>query len=493
MKILFAASEIYPLIKTGGLGDVIGALPVELAHLGQEIRIILPAYPACKDHLDSLTEVARLQIVSVAEPVRILESQLPGGSNRIWLVDSPHHFERPGNPYVDAKGRDWPDNAARFATFCRAIVALVEHPELNWQPDIIHCNDWQTGLVPALLVRRDSRPTTIFTIHNLSYQGVFPFQDFKSLQLPTDLWSPAALEFHHQLSFIKGGLLFADHLTTVSPTYAQEILTPEFGCGLDGVLRKRRDHLTGILNGANYRRWDPASDTLIAQCYDKIRWHHKAINKVALQGHRDLPQDKSLVVLGFVGRLVEQKGIDLILNLLPQLLRDKKIQAIFLGEGDENYQDTLRKLAQHYPRQMGVSVGYDEQLAHAIQAGADIFLMPSRFEPCGLTQLYALRYGTVPIVRRTGGLADTVVDATEENLEQGTATGFVFEEPTPSALLAAIQRAMNLYTQRRKWRKLALTGMEQDFSWQTSAKTYLNLYRRVITHPLAGTSKVVKD
>jgi starch synthase len=488
MKILLAASEMYPFVKTGGLGDVIGALPIELAQLGEEVRIILPAYPSCKNHLGKVTEVAQLQIELGAAPIRILEGQLPGGINPIWLVDSPPHFERSGNPYVDAKGRDWPDNAVRFATFCRAIIALIGHPKLSWSPDIVHCNDWQTGLVPALLARQKSRPVTFFTIHNLSYQGVFPFEDFQSLQLPTDLWSPAALEFYHQFSFIKGGLVFADQLTTVSPTYAQEILTPEFGCGLDGVLRTRSNHLTGILNGVNYQRWDPTADTLIAQCYDKTCWHRKAINKLALQRHCGLREDTNSVVLGFVGRLVEQKGIDLILTLLPQLLLDPKNQFIFLGEGEQNYQDELRELAQRHPQQLGISISYDECLAHLIQAGADIFLMPSRFEPCGLSQLYALRYGTVPIVRRTGGLSDTVVDATEANLRQGRATGFAFEEATPAALLATIRRALTFYGQRSQWRQLALTGMEQDFSWHTSAKAYLELYRRVISHSLEAPS-----
>lgn len=468
-----------PLIKTGGLGDVAGALPIELAQLGQEVAIILPAYPACQAQLNNLTEVASLQLASAAGPVRILEGRLPGGVNRIWLVDSPKHFAHPGNPYVDKNGQDWPDNAARFTTFCQAIVALANHPSFNWQPDIIHCNDWQTGLVPALLSQMESRPATLFTVHNLSYQGLFPYKDFQALKLPSTLWSPGALEFHHQLSFIKGGLIFADWLTTVSPTYAKEILTPAFGCGLDGVLRERADRLTGILNGANYRRWNPASDTFIEQNYSQTSWHNKTFNKLALQRRCGLRQDETIPLLGFVGRLVEQKGIDLIIKALPPLLA-KGVQAVFLGEGEKEYEDALQKLALRYPQQMGVSVNYSEPLAHSIQAGGDIFLMPSRFEPCGLTQLYALRYGTVPIVRHTGGLADTVVDATEENLQQGQATGFIFAKPTPSSLLTAIQRALTLYEQRRQWRKLALSGMAEDFSWQASAKAYLTLYHRML-------------
>lgn len=478
-KILFASSEVHPLIKTGGLGDVAGTLPVELAHLGQDVGIILPAYPACKTHLENLTEVACLQLPSAPGPVRILKSQLPEGPNPVWLVDSPEHFDRPGNPYLDENGQDWPDNASRFATFCQAIAAFASHPALGRQPDIIHCNDWQTGLLPPLLSQAKNHPATLFTIHNLSYQGVFPRQQFEALKLPSGWWSPDALEFHQQFSFIKGGLVFADWLTTVSPTYAREILTPEFGCGLDGVLRRRAEHLTGILNGADYQHWDPIHDTFIEKPYDKSCWPHKAFNKLALQRHYGLLEDETIPLLGFVGRLVEQKGIDLILRALPKLLSEK-VQVVFLGQGDEDYEHALQKLASRYPHQMGLSIRYDEQLAHGIQAGADIFLMPSRFEPCGLTQLYALRYGTVPVVRRTGGLSDTVVDATEENLRRGRATGFIFTEPTPSALLAAIRRALALYHQRSLWRQLALTGMEQDFSWRASAKAYLHLYRRLV-------------
>jgi starch synthase len=483
-KVLFAASEAHPLIKTGGLGDVAGTLPVELAHLGWEVGIILPAYPACKTHLKNLTEIASLRIPSVPGLIRILKSQLPEGPNPIWLVDSPAHFDRPGNPYLGENGQDWPDNAVRFATFCRAIAMFASHPELNWRPDIIHCNDWQTGLVPPLLAPTKNRPATLFTIHNLAYQGVFPRQQFEALDLPSHLWSPSALEFYHQFSFIKGGLIFADWLTTVSPTYAQEILTPEFGCGLDGVLRKRADHLTGILNGADYQRWDPTHDSLIKKCYGKTSWHYKSFNKLALQRRYGLFEDKTVPLLGFVGRLVKQKGIDLIIDILPELFSEK-IQIIFLGEGDEGYQSALQKLASHYPQQMGLSIGYDEQLAHGIQAGADIFLMPSRFEPCGLTQIYALRYGTVPIVHSTGGLSDTVVDVTEENLRRGLATGFVFKESTPPALLATIRRALVFYTQHSQWRRLALVGMEQDFNWEASAKTYLSLYHRILrNHPI---------
>ncbi|ABA57284.1 glycogen synthase (ADP-glucose) [Nitrosococcus oceani ATCC 19707] len=489
-KILFATSEAHPLIKTGGLGDVAGILPIELARLGLEAGIILPAYPACKTHLKNLKEVARLRLPAALEPVRILKGQLLEGPNPVWLVDSPAHFDRPGNPYLNEQGQDWPDNAARFTTFCRAVATLANSPEFDWQPDLIHCNDWQTGLIPPFLAPLRSRPATLFTIHNLAYQGVFSRQQFDALELPSAWWSPAALEFYNQISFIKGGLVFADWLTTVSPTYAKEILTPEFGCGLDGVLRGRSKRLTGILNGADYQRWDPRHDPFIEKRYDQTCWSHKASNKLALQRRYGLPEDDTLPVLGFVGRLVEQKGIDLILGALPKLLAEK-IQVVFLGEGEERHQNALQQLASRYPNQIGVSISYDERLAHGVQAGADIFLMPSRFEPCGLTQLYALRYGTVPIARRTGGLSDTIVDATEKNLRQELATGFTFTESSPSALLTAIQRALACYAQSRQWRRLALTGMAQNFSWQTSAKAYFDLYQQLVSQEFSCKNNVL--
>ncbi|MBI5040019.1 MAG: glycogen synthase GlgA [Gammaproteobacteria bacterium] len=476
MKILFASSEAHPLIKTGGLADVSGALPKALRDLKQDVRLVLPAYQELLARAGHLTEVARLALTGSVEPVRVLEGVLPGSAVPVYLIDAPLCFDRPGNPYSGPDGKDWPDNAQRFAVFCRAIVELAQdRVGLNWRPDRVHCNDWQTGLVPALLSLETPRPATIFTVHNLAYQGLFDQAGFLALDLPSTWWSMHALEFHGHLSFIKGGLVFADALTTVSPTYAAEIRTPEFGCGLDGLLNQRAAQLTGILNGADYALWDPASDPLLDAHFSRQSLKGKDANKQALQQFFGLPTDARLPLFAHIGRLVEQKGIDLVLDILPELMR-RPLQLAMLGSGQAAFEAALRAAQTVYPERLGIRIGYDEGLAHRIEAGADLFLMPSRFEPCGLNQIYSLRYGTLPIVRRTGGLADTVVDATPASLDAGTATGFVFDAATPEALLACIDRALRLYTQRTAWTRAIKNAMAQDFSWARSAQLYLKLY-----------------
>ncbi|MBI5462047.1 MAG: glycogen synthase GlgA [Gammaproteobacteria bacterium] len=477
MKILFASSEAHPLIKTGGLADVCGALPKALHDLKQDVRLVLPAYQDVLARAGQLSEVARLTLTGSVEPVRVLEGTLPGTTVPVYLIDAPQCFDRPGNPYSGPDGSDWPDNAQRFAVFCRAIVELAQdRAGLHWRPDRVHCNDWQTGLVPALLSLESPRPATIFTVHNLAYQGLFDWARFQALKLPYTWWSMHALEFHGSLSFIKGGLVFADALTTVSPTYAEEIRTPDFGCGLDGLLTQRAAQLAGILNGADYALWDPASDPLLDAHFSRRSLKGKDANKQALQRLFGLPTDARRPLFAHVGRLVEQKGIDLVLDILPELMQ-RPLQLVMLGSGHAVLETALRTAQARYPDRLGVRIGYDEGLAHRIEAGADLFLMPSRFEPCGLNQLYSLRYGTLPIVRHTGGLADTVVDATPASLDAGTATGFVFDAATPEALLACIDRALHLYIQRTAWTRAVKTAMAQDFSWTRSAQRYLDLYR----------------
>jgi starch synthase len=476
-KILFVSSEAHPLIKTGGLGDVSGALPAALKRLRHTVRLVLPAYQQLLAGAGKLKPVATVSVTGSLEPVRILEGTMPDSRVKLWLVDAPHCFDRPGNPYLGADGRDWPDNAERFATFCRVVVELaMDRAGLGWRPDVVHCNDWQTGLVPALLAREPDRPASVFTVHNLAYQGLFPWTTFAGLGLPADLWHMQAMEFYNQFSFIKGGLVYADCITTVSPTYAREISRPELGCGLDGLLRHRSDRLAGILNGADYDTWNPEQDKLIAHSYSPATLHHKCANKAALQARFELPQSGRPVV-GLVGRLVEQKGIDLVLRALPALVK-QDVQVVVLGTGDQAFEDALRDQAARYPGAIGCHIGYDEERAHLIEAGADMFLMPSRFEPCGLNQIYSLRYGTPPIVRRTGGLADTVVDTNTETLAAGTATGFVFGEATEQALLEAVGRAVKLYRQPKSWKRLMTTAMAQDFSWDTSARQYLRIYTK---------------
>lgn len=478
-RILFVASEAHPLIKTGGLGDVAGALPAALHALGQDVRLLLPAYRDVLQHVGDL-EVAGSLLRQGTHSVRLLSATLPGSDVPVWLVDSPPHFDRAGNPYVDENGRDWPDNAERYAVFARAATAVaLDQAGLAWQPTVVHCNDWQSGLVPALLSQTPARPATVFTVHNLAYQGLFPLAEYQRLDLPMALWSMDGLEFYGQASYMKAGLAYADMLSTVSPTYAREICTPEFGCGLDGLLRQRADRLRGILNGADYSEWDPARDPHLPHHYSANDLQGKAANKADLQRELGLPRGAAIPLVGFVGRLVEQKGIDLVLAILPELLHEH-VQIVILGSGNKEFEQALAALATQYPRCLRVHIGFSEALAHRIEAGADLFLMPSRYEPCGLNQIYSLRFGTPPLVRATGGLADTVTDVTHGS---DRATGFVFDQPTPAALLDTLLRALRLYrTDPRAWRRLIRNGMSRDYSWQQSAVAYLDLYEEALHH-----------
>ena len=479
-KILFASSEVHPLIKTGGLADVSASLPIALQKKGQDVRIILPAYRQCLRALSNIEVVATIKLDGFHLPIEILQSKLPESDVTILLVNSPQHFNRDGGPYGPQGGGDWEDNAARFALFSRAIAVIaMNEAELQWQPDILHCNDWQTGLAPALIGDLGNRPATIFTIHNLAYQGLYPKTAFEALDLPASLWHSDGLEFYDMLSFMKGGLIYSDHVTTVSPTYAEEICTYEFGYGLEGLLTERAEEgrLTGILNGIDNDEWNPKTDKAIEKKYSAKTVRDKRENKVSIQQYFGLPEKEDALVIGLISRLVAQKGVDLSLDALTKLLgSDENIQLVCLGSGEKGYEQDLRVLPARYPDKIGVDIGYNEKLAHQIEAGADVFLMPSRFEPCGLNQLYSLRYGTLPIVRNTGGLADSVVDATDKNLKNGTATGFKFDDATAEELEVALRRAIDLFQRPRIWRKAMLTAMEQNFSWEKSSQFYEELY-----------------
>ncbi len=475
-KVLFVTSEAHPLIKTGGLGDVAGSLPAALRALNCDIRLVLPAYRSVLKHAGRPKTVAEVVLPGLAAPVHLLEGHLPGTKVPVWLVDYPPAYDRSGNPYLDPLGLPWEDNAERFAVLARTAEHIaLGRAGLSWRPDVVHANDWQTGLTVALLNQTQERPATVFTIHNLAYQGLFAQSTFVRLGLPPTLWSPEALEFYGQLSFIKGGLVFADMLSTVSPTYAREIQTPDFGFGLDGLLRHRSDRLVGILNGIDDGEWDPVHDPRIERNYDAGRLQDKLVNKRSLQQEHHLVQDPRIPLIGMVGRLVQQKGIDLVLHVLPRLMHEP-VQFVILGSGEVAYESALRAVAARFPGRIAVRIGYDETAAHRIESGADMFLMPSRFEPCGLNQLYSLRYGTVPIVRRVGGLADTVIDATAASLRAESATGIAFDSDHPDALTAAVLRALALYADIPLWQKLVVQGMRQDFSWRLSAQNYLKLY-----------------
>ncbi len=477
IRVLLAASEAYPLIKTGGLADVVGALPLALRRLGVDARLLLPAYPAARAALSPLRPLVTTALHGAQ--FTLLRADLPGQGREllpVYLLES-SAFSRPGDPYRDDSGRDWPDNPARFTLFCRAAAALALGRLVSWQADVVHAHDWQTGLLPALLNVETKRPGSVFTIHNLAYQGLIEPGAAAALMLPEAWMSADKLEFYGRLSMIKGGLVFADRLTTVSPRYAEEIKTEAFGCGLDGLLRHRSGVLSGILNGIDTEIWNPAKDKALAATFDATSLPARAINKAALQSEFGLRVTPEPLLLGLVGRLVEQKGVDLLLAALDLLPAD--VQIAVLGSGDASHVAALQAAAAAAPGRVAFRAGYDEALAHLIQGGVDAFLVPSRFEPCGLTQLYALRYGAVPIVRAVGGLADTVVDASPANLAAGRATGIVFDEASGAALAAAVLRALGLYRAAEPWRQMQLTGMAADHGWETSAAAYRDLYHEV--------------
>ncbi len=488
LKILFAASEALPLIKTGGLADVAGSLPAALRRLGHDVRLVIPAYPRALRRAGETESVATLRLPGVQEPVQILAATLPDGVPA-YLIAAHEHFDRGGNPYVDLSGRDWGDNPERFSLFCRVIDLIARNRvSLHWQPDLVHGNDWQTGLAPMYMAEHAHAPACLFTIHNLSYQGVYDRSAFDRVGLPEKHWGHRGIEFHGGFSFLKSGIVFSQRVNTVSPTYADEVTKPPLGYGLDGLLSHLGERFSGILNGIDFSEWDPASDPNLAVHYDAEHFDLKTGNKVALQEEFELPADEKAFVFGYIGRLVEQKGVDLILQVLPRLLQEPGVQLVMQGTGNKELERALLKTRDAHPDRVAVFLGYDEAKAHRIEAGADCFLMPSRFEPCGLNQMYSLRYGTVPVVHRTGGLADTVVDASPANLEAGTANGFLFDHPNADGLWYAIRQTLALRARSAdEWRRLAITGMNLDLSWDASALRYEALYRQAVGDKLPAT------
>ncbi len=477
MKILFATSEMFPLIKTGGLADVSGALPIALQALGADVRVILPYYAALRgEWLEPDDRIWQPEILG--QPVTIRASRLKDSGLPVYLVDHPVFSARQGNPYMGPDGNPWHDNPDRFALFCRTVVHFaMQEDNDGWQPDIIHSNDWQTGLIPALL-SETKKIKNVFTIHNLAYQGVYDRPTFERLGLPWSLWRADALEYWGNMSFLKGGIIFSNFITTVSPTYAKEIQTPKFGYGLDGLLQHHAGKLQGILNGIG-SDWDPEVDQYLPYHFSKKDLTGKKQIKTTLQAKLGLPITARTPLLVHVGRLVEQKGIDLLIQALEQL-PDEPIQIIVLGSGEYRFENALQQLAAQRPHQIAVRIGYDEELAHQLEAAADAFLMPSRFEPCGLNQLYSLRYGTCPIVHRVGGLADTVVHADQESITAGTATGIVIDYLDTAAIIWAIRYFQSLYANESVFASIQANGMAQDFGWIPSAKAYLAIYRHIL-------------
>jgi starch synthase len=484
MQILFAASEAVPFAKTGGLGDVLGSLPRAIERLGHSPVLFLPAYRcalAANSPVSPTGITLNIPIGGQTYSGSVLETRLPGSSIRVFLIDQPRYFDRDG--LYGSDGIDYEDNCERFVFFNRSVLEAIG--PLGLAPDVIHCNDWQTGLIPVYLrtlyQRHGSLASvgSLLTIHNLAYLGLFWQRDMALTGLDWRLFNWRQLEFHGRICFMKAGLVFADMLSTVSPSYAREIQTLRYGSGLDGLLRDRHADLRGIVNGIDPEIWSPLREPMIARNYDAATVDlGKAACKAWLQSKAGLPQRPDTPLLAQIGRLDPQKGWDLLAAVAEDLL-ERDVQLVVLGAGDRKYHALLENLARRFPDKCWVYLGFSADLAHQIEAGADIFLMPSLFEPCGLNQLYSLSHGTVPIVRATGGLIDTVVDANPESLAAGTADGFVFTEPNPQALMHTIDPALTFWPDRMTWRKLMATGMAADWTWQRSALEYVSLYEEI--------------
>jgi starch synthase len=476
MNLLSVASEAYPIIKTGGLADVVGALPAALRAEGVATRTLLPGYPDVLKALGSGEEILPLPKFFGGT------ARLLGGSGAeldLFVIDAPHLFARSGNPYIASNGADWPDNALRFAALARIAADIGQGAVRSFVPDVVHAHDWQAGLTPAYLQYGDKpRPATVMTVHNLAYQGQFPLQLLSTIGLPPEAFAMDGVEYYGAIGFLKAGLRFADRITTVSPTYALEIQGPEAGMGLDGLLRGRKDLLSGILNGIDTSVWNPATDPHIASDFDADTLEKRAANKAALQRRFGLALAPDALLLGVISRLSWQKGLDLLLESLPTVLQEG-MQMVVLGTGDADLQSQYSAAATSNPGQIGVLIGYDENLAHLIQAGADAIVVPSRFEPCGLTQLCALRYGAIPIVSRVGGLADTIIDANAAAIAAGAATGVQFGPVTSENLSDRLRRGSALFRDKPVWRRMQQNAMALDVSWRSSAKQYADLYRQI--------------
>ena len=488
MRLLFASAEVFPLAKTGGLADVSAALPLALADLGVDVQLVMPGYTEALDRAEGKQAAIPLHGLPKIDDASIIAARVPYSGLPIWLLDCPSLYRRKGGLYLDGDGRDWPDNALRFSTLSQAAARLaLGTTPVDSRADIVHANDWHLGLVPALLAAEGGvRPPSVLTIHNLAFQGVFPADVFPQLGLPPHWFTPETLEFYGQLSMLKAGIRFADRLTTVSPSYAQEILTPEFGCGLDGFLKARADHLVGILNGIDCSLWLPEDPASVPFPYDARNLTGKRRCKAALQAEMGLASDCDAPLIAFVSRLTEQKMADVLPEIMPAVVA-QGAQLIVCGEGDGAIQQSLRDLEARYPQHFALRIGYEEPLARRILAGADILAAPSRFEPCGLVQMYAMRYGTIPIVRNVGGLSDTVVGH-ESGALSVDATGFMFDEPTAGSLADTVERACRQYRKPVAWRAMQVRAMKQDFSWARSAHRYLSLYEELVPSELTPES-----
>ena len=478
VAVLSVASECVPLVKTGGLADVVGALPQSLASEGYSFRTLLPGYPGLAARLIKPKRVwAGKNIFGGPAKVLAGKTRKTDGSLDVLLLDAPHLFDRPGSIYLGPDGTDWPDNPERFAALSW-VAAEISQKGLNdgWRPEILHAHDWQAGLAPAYLkYAGNTSVSTIITIHNIAFQGLAPSKLLRKLRLPASQFTRDGFEYWGKISALKAGLITADAITTVSPTYAQELLEPEFGMGFEGVIQSRKDCLYGILNGVDLKTWNPKSDPDISVPFGLRTLDAKAKNTQALAKEFKIKKGTGPVI-AIISRLTHQKGLDLVLEALPTLL-ERDARLIVLGSGDAALEKAFLKAAKDYPGRVSVNIGYNEAQSHRIYAGADVMLVPSRFEPCGLTQLYALRYGTLPLVTRTGGLADTVIDANDAAIKAGVATGVQFAPITANALRHAVGRICDLFTNRDLWQKLQKRAMAHPVGWETSAQSYSTLYK----------------
>lgn len=486
LNILFAASEVVPFAKTGGLADVGNALPKALKHLGHHAIVVLPAYKCVFSGGFELEETGiELEIPVGSKLVfgKILKSILPGTDVPVYFIAQDNYFMRDG---IYGSGRDYDDNCERFVFYARAVLELIRR--LDHPIDVIHCNDWQTGLIPAI-VKLENRPigldcetAVLMTIHNLAYQGVFWHWDMLLTGLDWRFFNWREMEFYGKLNLLKTGMIYADALSTVSPTYAEEIQTQEHGCGLEEVLRHRKNELKGIINGVDYAVWNPETDSNLIASFNATNWKtEKPKCKAELQQIMNLPNEPNVPLVGIIGRLAEQKGWDLIINMLNAWLPTADVQWAILGTGDAHFEKAISDLVYKYPTKISAQLTFSNELAHKIEAGSDIFLMPSRYEPCGLNQLYSLKYGTVPVVRETGGLKDTVTNANEQAIVDGSSNGFSFAEYSNEAMNDAMHRAILTYTDHKEvWNQIVENGMRQDWSWDHSAAQYVELYQTMI-------------
>ncbi|MCX5751284.1 MAG: glycogen synthase GlgA [Candidatus Saganbacteria bacterium] len=483
MKILYVSSEVVPFAKTGGLADVAGALPKALVQIGHDVRIILPRYKMVsleKYPSKLIIEDLIIKFGTVNEKVNIYETKIPGTEVIVYLVDNDKFFGSRDQLY-QVKGEDYPDNLERFVLFSKAVLVMLR--EINWQPHVIHCNDWQSALVCLYLkvtFGKDpffARTASVYSIHNMAYMGIFPGDKFNLLDLPKEEFTPEKLEYWGNIALAKAGLVYADVINTVSETYAKEIQTTEFGYGLDGILRSRTKDVYGIVNGIDCDLWNPATDPIIAKHYNANTVSMKSANKLKLQADNKLPQDEKIPVLGIVSRLAKQKGFDILAQAFSQMM-EMDLQFILLGDGEPQYQNFFVDAAKKYPKKLAINLGFNAALAQEIYAGSDLFLMPSHYEPCGLGQLISFRYGTIPLVRKTGGLADTVH---EFDPKTGEGDGFIFERTTdPFDFLDAVKRALTAFQNKKAWESLQKKVMDYNYSWDTSAKKYVWLYKKAL-------------